>query len=68
METFKENFVETFGFMAAVLFGVVIFAFCLAVLINPHFWQGLRNSIFLDKLKKEHLGEETDFCILKTRE
>lgn len=54
--------------MAAVLFGVVIFAFCLAVLINPHFWQGLRNSIFLDKLKKEHLGEETDFCILKTRE
>ena len=39
----------------AVIVGVVLFMLMLFIacyLLNPYFWQGLRNSKFIDELKR----------------
>lgn len=40
--------------MVYILFGLLIIVIFVgfAVLLNPYFWQGLRNSKFIDELKK----------------
>ncbi|MBO4546213.1 MAG: hypothetical protein J5700_01425 [Treponema sp.] len=55
-----DVFVEMFTLSGILLAGAALFAFCLAYLMNPDFWQGLRNSLFLDKLKKEQMKCERE--------
>lgn len=50
-----ERFVEMFALSGILLAGTALFAFCIAYLMNPYFWQGLRNSLFLDRLKREQM-------------
>lgn len=41
--------------VVAVVVGVVLFMLMLFIacyLLNPYFWQGLRNSKFIDELKR----------------
>lgn len=40
--------------MVYILFGLLIVVIIVgfAILLNPYFWQGLRNSKFIDELKR----------------
>lgn len=52
-----EETLEIVKITVCMFLGIMMVVFLLALVLNPYFWQGLRNSKFIDKLKKQEPEE-----------
>lgn len=52
-----DEILEVVRIVVFLFLGIMMVVFLLALVLNPYFWQGLRNSKFIDKLKKQEPEE-----------
>ncbi len=52
-----EEILEVVKITVLVFLGLMMPVVLIALILNPYFWQGLRNSKFIDELKKQEPEE-----------
>lgn len=48
-----DEILEVVRIVVFLFLGIMMVVFFIALVLNPYFWQGLRNSKFIDELKKQ---------------
>ena len=48
-----EETLEIIKITVCMFLGLMMVVFFITLVLNPYFWQGLRNSKFIDELKKQ---------------
>lgn len=52
-----EEILEVVKITVFMFLGLMMPVVLIALILNPYFWQGLRNSKFIDELKKQEPEE-----------